>query len=624
MKNEKINILLVMPKIDIGLQGWPVPPIGIAYVSAALKEKGFPVYNVNLNLETDSMYTVLERAIKKYDIDLVATGGLIVNYHTVKEIMDVSKKIKPEVITYIGGSLVTFSAEAVMRGIQSADIGMIGEGEITACELAQVLSERGGIDRLKNVKGLIVRMDNGELYTTLPREEIPDIDRLPWPDYEGFRYFEMIRKEWNSDATGIVSVPLTTSRSCPFRCTFCSKSGGEKYRQRSLDNIFAELDYLVEKYGVNRIMLNDELFANDRDRIQEFCKRIKEYEVKWFVSLRVSKYITEELLELMRDSGCIQILYGLESGDNNVLRSMRKGITTEEMERVVRLTAGAGFQVRGSFIFGDPVETLETVHNTIAFIEKNKDVFSAVALSPIILFPGSELYKKALVDGTIEDELKFIEEECPIKNVSKMSDDEYFQMVNEILPKAKVKLNMGENDKAIQNLYIDASVKEYWFEHRCPDCGGKNRFYISNAEIALMRTNPYICESCGKMINISVTKEFAQMFYSYLKKICQQYRVALWGCGQNMVVLSEYVEAINDLKFWFLDSDLMKIGKEGIGGKKIYEPEAITDLNIDFIIAMSTGRHKEIINRVNREFPEVKYAYSMFDMPLYSAEYLIE
>lgn len=624
MKNEKINILLVMPKVDIGLQGWPVPPVGIAYVSATLKEKGFHVYNVNMNLETDSMYTVLEREIKKYDIDLVATGGLVVSYHIIKEIMDISKKIKPEVITYIGGSLVTFSAEAVMRGIQSADIGMIGEGEITACELAQVLSEGGSINELKKVKGLIVRMESGELYTTLPREEISDIDRLPWPDYEGFRYFEMVKEAWNSDVTGIISAPLTTSRSCPFRCTFCSKSGGEKYRQRSLDNIFAELDYLVEKYSVNRIMLNDELFANDRDRIQEFCRRIKGYEVKWFVSLRVSKYITKELLDLMKDSGCIQILYGLESGDNNVLRSMRKGITTEEMERVVRLTAEAGFQVRGSFIFGDPVETLETVHNTIAFIEKNKDVFSAVALSPIILFPGSELYKKALADGTIEDELKFIEEECPIKNVSKMSDDEYLRMVNEILPKAKVKLNTVENDKEIQNLYIDASVKKYWFEHCCPVCEGKNRFYISNAEVALMRTDLYTCETCGKMINISITNGFAQMFYSYLKRICQQYRVALWGCGQNMVVISEYVEDINNLDFWLLDSDLMKIRKKGIGGRKIYEPEAITDLNIDFIIAMSTGRHKEIVNRINREFPGVKYAYSMFDMPLYSEEYLIE
>lgn len=98
MANRKINILLVMPKVDIGYQDWSVPPVGIAYVSAALKEKGFQVFNVNLNLESDSMEAVLEREIREHNVDLIGTGGLIVNYHIIKEIMDVSKKIKPEIV----------------------------------------------------------------------------------------------------------------------------------------------------------------------------------------------------------------------------------------------------------------------------------------------------------------------------------------------------------------------------------------------------------------------------------------------------------------------------------------------------------------------------------------------
>lgn len=150
-----------------------------------------------------------------------------------------------------------------MKGISTADFGMIGEGEINVCELAKAISVGVGQDDYKNIKGLIIRSVDNEVYLTAPREEISDIDTILWPDYEGFEYFEMIRRFWDSDNTGIVSVPLTTSRSCPFRCTFCSKSGGEKYRQRSLDNIFEELDYLVAKYHVNRILLNDELFAND-------------------------------------------------------------------------------------------------------------------------------------------------------------------------------------------------------------------------------------------------------------------------------------------------------------------------------------------------------------------------
>lgn len=621
MRNDKLNILMVMPKVDIGYQDWPVPPVGIAYVSAALKQAGFSVFHVNMNLETASVSQVLENAILTNDIDLVATGGLVVNYHTIKEIIDTAKKIKPEVITYIGGSLVTFSPEAVMRGILSADIGMLGEGEITACELADAIAGGASRDELKSIKGLIIRMENDELYLTPPREEISDIDTIPWPDYEGFRYFEMIREFWNSDVTGIVSAPLTTSRSCPFRCTFCSKSGGEKYRQRSLKDIFAELDYLVKTYKVNRILLNDELFANDSERIHEFCNRIKKYDVQWFVSLRVSRHITKELLELMKNSGCVQILYGLESGDDTVLRSMRKGITTAEIERVVHLTAEAGFQVRGNFIFGDPIETLDTVKNTIDFIEKNVDVFTSVALSPIILFPGSELYKQALLDGTIEDELKFIEEECPLRNVSRMSNDEYFTMVNDILPRAKAKLNAVKSGSGVCDLGTDVAKKKYSFAYRCNCCKQKNLYFVSNTEV-IMRTNQYSCSECGSTFHMNITREFSELLYGCLRDICSRYKTALWGCGQNMAVISEYVEALKELEFDLVDTDVMKIGKTGIGDRVIHAPEDMESLGIEFVIEMTSVRRFEIINRIHREFPYVKHAYSMFDIPLCSEEYL--
>lgn len=619
--NKKLNVLLVMPKVDIGYQDWPLPPIGIAYVSGALKENGFRVFHVNMNLETDLLETVLEKAIKEHDIDLIGTGGLIVNYYAVKAIMDTAKKIKPEVITYIGGSLVTFSAEAVMRGIQSADIGMIGEGEQTVCELASALERKVKWDELKYINGLIIRDSDGKLYTTSPREEISDIDMLPWPDYEGFHYFTMIKNFWNSDSTGIVSVALTTSRSCPFQCTFCSKSGGEKYRQRSLDNIFEELEFLIDKYGVNRVLLNDELFANDSERINEFCDRIKKYNVKWFVSLRVSRHITKELLEKMKDSGCIQILYGLESGDDTVLRSMRKGITSKEIERVVHLTAEAGFQVRGNFIFGDPAETMETVHNTVAFIEKNKKAFTSVALSPIILFPGSKLYKDALADRTIQDELKFIEEECPLKNVSKMSDDEYFKMLNEILPKAKEKLNSAGTDEEVEGFCAQPQLKKFRIKCKCPACKAENQFLVDNSEM-IMRTNQYICRYCQKNMSINITYEFTQIFYECLKKICAKYRTALWGCGQNMAVIDEYIHWESELDFCLIDTDVMKIGKKGIRGKTIFSPEEIRNQGIEFVIELTSTRRLEIVGRIKREFPEVQYAYSMFDIPLSDAEYM--
>ena len=131
MKN-KLNILLIMPQGDIGYQDWPVPPVGIAYVSAALKSKGYCVYTLNLNLY-DTYEEILKEYIYQKDIDIVGTGGLVVNYHIIKDIVNECKKKKPEILIWVGGSLITFSAIPVMQGIPNVDIGMIGECKITVC-----------------------------------------------------------------------------------------------------------------------------------------------------------------------------------------------------------------------------------------------------------------------------------------------------------------------------------------------------------------------------------------------------------------------------------------------------------------------------------------------------------
>lgn len=615
MKN-KLNILLIMPQVDIGYQDWPVPPVGIAYVSAALKSKGYCVYTLNLNLY-DTYEEILKEYIYQKDIDIVGTGGLVVNYHIIKDIVNECKKIKPEILIWVGGSLITFSAIPVMQGIPNVDIGMIGEGEITVCEMIGCLEQyHCDINKLLNISGLAVRMEDGKIVLTEPRTEIEDIDTIPYPDYDGFSYFDMIHRFWDSDSTGIVSAPLTTSRSCPFNCTFCSKSGGTKYRQRSLKTIFEELDWLVEKYKVNRVLLNDELFANNKDRIIEFCNRIVKYNIKWFVSLRVSKHITSELLQMMKKSGCIQILYGLESGDDSILKSMRKGITVNEIERVVKLTYEAGFQVRGNFIFGDTDETLETARNTLKFIQEQIEYFSSVALSPILLFPGSYLYKQAVENKIIDNEIKFIEEECPIINVSKMSDSEYVYLFNELIPIEKVKHMAYLNKYTIKNFQPD-NKKGYYFETRCEHCCNIGKYHIVASEV-IMRNNQYICPECGNVMLINVLSKYVQLFFEKIKNISKNYKLAFWGIGQNLMIFNEILQNMNQIyDYELIDTNELKIGTIGINGKVIYSPDDIIKLGIDFIVETTSNRHYEIINRIEKEYPQVKEKLSIFEVLYY-------
>lgn len=199
--------------------------------------------------------------------------------------------------------------------------------------------------------GIIYR-DGDVLRKTEPRPLIDDLDALPWPDCEGFNYFEAVKR---ISENGEISAALTTSRSCPFHCTVCSHSGGAKYRQRTLDSIFAELDYLVDRYHLKKLVLSDELFAVDEARVHEFCRRIAPLHLTWWVFLRLGKRIQIELLQ--------------------------------EMLRVLEITKKAGIKARGNFIFGDTMEILETAEYTMNWVENHADLIEGPAFSPIRLYP---------------------------------------------------------------------------------------------------------------------------------------------------------------------------------------------------------------------------------------------
>lgn len=125
------------------------------------------------------------------------------------------------------------------------------------------------------------------------------------------------------------TILMSTSRACPYQCTFCFHSSGSKYRQRSLDNFFEELDILVEKYAIKYIFIVDELFAVKMDRLKEFCQRIKPYNIKWWAEFRVNT-VTKEMVDLLKDANCAVMAFGIERADNRILKSMRKNITIEQ------------------------------------------------------------------------------------------------------------------------------------------------------------------------------------------------------------------------------------------------------------------------------------------------------
>lgn len=597
----KKNILLVMPRVPYALNDWNIPPIGIAYVSASLKRNGFRVFNLNLTLENNSIEDSVRNAIELNHIDIVATGDLIVNYRVVKDIIDIAKKVHPEIITIIGGGMVTHSPNEAMKLIGKADYGIIGEGEITACELVTALENNCEISQ---INGIIYRK-NEQLKQTTPRVEIENLDDIPWPDYEGFNYFEIARRV---STTKSITAGLTTSRSCPYCCTFCSTSGGKKYRERSLDSIFAELEYLIAKYNVDEFFLNDELFAVNADRVYAFCKRIKKYNVKWHVMLRISKHIQKSLLEEMSACGCIGVCYGLESADNTVLKSMKKGIMIDETLRVLEVTKEVDLKVRGGFIFGDTSETIETVNTTMQWIETHLELLENVSISPIVLYPGSALYQKAVDEGRIKDTIDFIKQGCPLINISDyLTEDEYKRLVHYDIPafaaKLRNKTSIMYQRKLNERILADKKNKHYIHEFRCEKC---EQLVIRKLYSSMMFQSHFVCPNCNKKYDFFPNFLYFRLFEKQITEYLMKNKFSIWGCGETLQDLYVCNSYLREKDVIIIDSNQYK-QQEGFHGKNVYSPEHINQSKIETIVCCAGNiNYEDLASQVKKEYSSVK------------------
>ena len=441
INESKPNVLLVVPRYFSTQVCGYIMPLGILYVSAALKASGVAnVYTVNLNHQEETDDVVLSRIIAENKIQIVGSGGISGQFIEVLPLMKLIKQINPDVITVVGGGMITADAVPAMDAFEGCvDYGVIGEGEQTIVELVNSLNYKTPI---KDVNGLIYKKQQGWEITSR-REDTLDLDSLPLPDYAGFDYDKYLSANGEIE-NGIKYSPVAVigGRSCKYNCTFCFHPSGSRYRQRSLDSIFFEIDYLISHYNVNYIALREELFAADEQRVLDFCDRMKNYpSLVWSIQLRVDS-VTERMVRALKESNCRYVFLGIESADNRILKSMRKNITIEQVEHALELTINAGLDTRSTIILGDEVETIETAYKTINWWLEHKKA-SSIVIDMIIAFPGSTLYKNARKNGRIPDPVKFLNDGCPIINLSThMSDEEYLKLVGDISRHNKIKYNV--------------------------------------------------------------------------------------------------------------------------------------------------------------------------------------
>ena len=428
--NNKLNVLYIIPRYrTYGMEGHYVMPMGILYVSAYVKRSDIAnVYTLNLNHESGEEYDILQSYITKNNIDFVGLGGLSGEYSDIFRVVSYVRKIDPNVIIQVGGGIMTADPMVTMQAMPDVDFGIIGEGEQTSVELIDAIARK--ID-VTSVNGIIYRDENG-LRITNRRVEIDDLDTLPLPDYEGFNYAEYLRlnPDLSDEGKKYSQVSVIGGRSCKYNCTFCFHPSGSKYRQRSLDSIFSEIDYLIKNYDISYIALREELFATDNERVRQFCERVRVYDFDWSIQLRIDS-INQELVDLLKNTRCRYLFVGVESADDRVLKSMRKGITLTQIEHALDMLRDAGLNSRSGVIFGDTVESFETAMFTLDWFKKNYTKYR-MFVDMIIAFPGSVLYRRACDSGVIPNPVEFLKDGCPIVNVSQMNDTEFATLVTTI------------------------------------------------------------------------------------------------------------------------------------------------------------------------------------------------
>ncbi len=369
-------------------------PLGIAYLAAVLERQGHEVRLVDAPAMRYDIEDIV-REVKSFAPDLV---GISVTTASFTKAVSVAKEVKAQLdVTVIaGGPHVTALPHETLQN-SCFDIGVIGEGELTIVELANQLQSGEG---LSNVRGIVYR-ESGMVHRNSERPYIEDLDSVPFPARHLLSPLEAYRPT-PSAYKCLPQATMITSRGCPYNCTFCDRSVfGSRYRARSARSVVDEVEMLVEKHHAKEIRFWDDTFNIDAHRVVQICEEIRTRGIdsQWTCLGRINR-MNAEVLNAMAKSGCWQVDYGIESGNQELLDGISKGLTLDMIRTVTEMTRRAGIRMRGFFMLGLPGETEETMRQTIEFAKTLN--LSAAVFHITTPFPGTELYKTVLDSGELD------------------------------------------------------------------------------------------------------------------------------------------------------------------------------------------------------------------------------
>lgn len=376
-----------VPKSLVKIWG-VIPPLGLAYIAAVLEKDGYDVSILDvpaLNLTKKETYEKL----KEQKPDVVGVTCMSSTIKGALEAAELAKKIGAKVV--IGGSHVAACPKEILS-YDFIDYGLIGEGEQTFPLLLKAIE---GKYQLEKIPGLVYKK-NKEIKINLGHGFVENLDSLPMPAY----HLLPIEK-YNLVIALHPMITMVSSRGCPGQCGFCFKKPGDKIlRFRSPEKIVDEMEYLVKKYKIKEIVIADDNLTTSKPNIKKICSEIirRKLKVRWEAPTRVD-FVDLEILRLMKKAGCKRLRYGVESGDEEILKLMKKGVNLEKIKQVFKWTKQVGIETFAYFIIGYIGETEETIKKTINLAkELDPDMLLFCAATPL---PNTHLYDLAITQGFV-------------------------------------------------------------------------------------------------------------------------------------------------------------------------------------------------------------------------------
>jgi anaerobic magnesium-protoporphyrin IX monomethyl ester cyclase len=362
----------------------PYAPLGILYVSAYLGKKGLSneVFDT-----TFSSMPELQNYLSQFKPDVLA---IYVNLMTKLNVLDIIKFVKTNLSQtkiVLGGPEIRYNATDFLNF--GADYLVIGEGEETTLELITALNEKR-FEMINNIQGLGYKNQNNEIVFTSEREKLKEVDLLPFPSRDKIN-LRLYLNAWK-ERHGENAISISTMRGCPYTCKWCSRAVyGLSYRRRTPQNVCDELELIQKEYNPDTLWFVDDVFTISHKWLNEFNEVLKERNIKIkYECITRADRLSEEVIRILKASGCFRVWIGAESGSQKVIDLMDRRVDVNQVREMIKLTQKYGIQAGTFIMLGYPGETEDDIEETIKHLkESNPEYFTITVAYPI---KGTELF----------------------------------------------------------------------------------------------------------------------------------------------------------------------------------------------------------------------------------------